>query len=54
MAVALTNIIGPKGQLIEAGQAIPDDWPDDVVASLVESGGAKDDSRPQSRRKKEG
>lgn len=34
------NCHGPDGQLIEAGYAIPDGWPDDLVTGLVDSGGA--------------
>lgn len=37
---AAVNVIGPDGQLVIAGNDIPDDWPDDFRQSLVATGGA--------------
>lgn len=41
--VAAVNIIGPVGELILAGQPLPDDWPTELVESLVDTGGAEEE-----------
>lgn len=38
---AAINVIGPNGELVTAGNPIPDDWPNDVRASLLATGGAE-------------
>lgn len=40
MPVAAVNIIGPDGTLLLAGKEIPPDWDGEVVANLLETGGA--------------
>lgn len=40
MIIAKTNIIGPHGELVKRDKEVPADWPQDVIDSLVESGGA--------------
>ena len=37
---AAVNVHGPKGELVKAGEDIPDDWPDDLKDSLKKTGGA--------------
>ncbi len=37
---ACVNIHGPDGELVKAGQPLPDDWDTDIVASLKATGGA--------------
>lgn len=37
---ALVNIHGPDGELVKAGEEIPADWPEELVKSLKETGGA--------------
>lgn len=37
---ASVNIHGPNGELVKAGEEIPDDWPEEFVESLKKTGGA--------------
>lgn len=37
---AVVNIHGPDGELIKAGEEIPEDWPEEFVQSLKDTGGA--------------
>lgn len=41
--VAAVNIIGPEGELIVAGMAVPEDWPPELLESLVATGGAEEE-----------
>jgi len=39
---AATNIVGPDGTTILAGQPVPDDWPPELRQALLDTGGATD------------
>lgn len=43
MLRALVNVIGPSGELIEAGSPIPAEWPQEFQDALESSGGAEQD-----------
>ena len=37
---ANVNIVGPNGELVKAGDEIPEDWDEEFVQSLKDTGGA--------------
>lgn len=41
-AKALVNIHGPDGELVLAGEPLPEDWPPELIESLLATGGAEE------------
>ncbi len=49
--IALVNVHGPIGELVLAGEPIPEDWPEEVKLGLINSGGAADEREATKTRK---